>query len=90
MKPVNFDVAAHAEVDEAAAWYANRDPQLPSRLLLDARETANLVQERPALFPRVTGLRSRAPLRRAPLRTFPYALIYVELDEELRLLAFPT
>jgi plasmid stabilization system protein ParE len=88
VKPARFDGAAQAEVDLALAWYAERDPDLPARLLSEIRDTVERLRQFPQASPRIVGLVSTAPTRRALLRKLPYALIYVELEKELRIVAF--
>jgi plasmid stabilization system protein ParE len=49
VKPARFDGAAQAEVDQALAWYAERDPDLPARLLSEIRDTVERLRQFPPL-----------------------------------------
>lgn len=73
---------AEADLEEAASWYDEEQAGLGSRFLNDVDQVFGRIRERPQQFPVVSG-----DIRRALLRTFPYALYFRETDETIRVLA---
>lgn len=73
---------AEIEISEAADWYEGQGAGLGAEFLrvLDACIAA--VERTPRLFPRVHG-----DIRRAPLRRFPYGLIYRVHPDEIVVVA---
>jgi toxin ParE1/3/4 len=76
--------AAKAEADEAADWYAAREPDsdLHTRFLAEVKRVGRLIGERPHAWSEV-----EPGVRRAVLRRFPYSLIYSVAPNEVLVLA---
>ncbi len=85
-KPVRLDPAAEEELADADAWYEER-AGLRGDLLAAVREAGARIAERPHSFPLASGVPARLEIRRCPVRRFPYGMYFVELPEELRVLA---
>jgi len=81
--PVIFTLAARAELIDAQDWYENEAPGL-GRLF---RAAIDAVIERMRANPRQFPVVNKS-IRRALLRRFPYALMFViEADETLTVIA---
>lgn len=84
---VAFAPEAAAELAEAAAWYETRVGGLGRRLVNEVEALLPLFQERPRSFPRVQRLNRALEVRRALLPVFPYALVFMVREHEIRVLA---
>ena len=83
MHPVIFTRAASAELIDAQDWYENEAPGLGRRF----RQAVDAVIERMSASPRQFPVIYRN-VRRALLRRFPYALMFViEPDDTLIVIA---
>ena len=81
--PVIFTPSARAELIDAQDWYENEAPGLGRRF----RAAVDIVIERMSSNPRQFPVVYKS-IRRALLRHFPYALMFVlEADETLTVLA---
>jgi plasmid stabilization system protein ParE len=69
--PVVFHRAARAELNEAAAWYERRRPDLGLELIGEVDHCVDLIGEQPDL-----GTPVYKDVRRMTLRRFPYSLYY--------------
>lgn len=78
MKPLELHPLAVAEGEEAAAWYAERDPRVAARFGEELEATLGLIVEAPDRWPIYLGM------RRALFRRFPYFILY--RDEPQRIL----
>ncbi|HYE29800.1 MAG TPA: type II toxin-antitoxin system RelE/ParE family toxin [Methylomirabilota bacterium] len=76
MKAFRFHWRAARDVEEASAFYEARDTEVAARFLQELNAVIERARLRPLLF-RVV----RANVRRALLRRFPYALLFVLKDE---------
>lgn len=76
--------AAKAEADEAADWYATRDPDgdLDARFLAEVKRVGRLIGERPHAWAEV-----EPGVRRVVLRTFPFSLVFAVRPNEVLILA---
>lgn len=68
-------------------WYEAKSPGLGLELLDEARECFRVIQEQPGAGHPVPGVEPSVGARRVVLKRFPYTVVYVELGEELRVLA---
>jgi plasmid stabilization system protein ParE len=75
------------ELIEAAAWYSARRPGLEMEFLAEVERELPLIESSPASFPRLLDLPRDLVVRRALLPRFPYALVFVDLGTEIRVLA---
>jgi plasmid stabilization system protein ParE len=81
--PVIFTLPTRAELIDAQDWYENEAPGLGRRF----REAVDAVVQRMSATPRQFPVIYKS-VRRALLRRFPYALIFViEADETLTVIA---
>lgn len=86
---MNFRFAPEAadELAEAAAWYDGRVEGLGRRLVKDVHALLLQVAERPRSFPRLLAIEGSLEVRRAPLANFPYALVFLAREHDVRVLA---
>ncbi len=87
MKPVRFDAEAEEDLFQAAVWYHDQRPSLGLDFLGEVSAAQKRIQARPSAHGRVPGVPSHIPARRARLRRFPYHLVFLELEHEIRILA---
>lgn len=67
---------AAAEIEEAFQWYDEQKRGLGRQFLEAVREALSAVEAAPQQFPRVRG-----EIRRALLRRFPYAILYIAEED---------
>ena len=72
MYPVIFTLAARAELIDAQDWYENEAPGLGRRFRAAVEAVIQRMSANPRQFPAVYK-----NIRRALLRRFPYALMFV-------------
>lgn len=87
MSAVRLSAEAIDEVTEAAAWYRTRSPGLENEFLAELERVLSLIESSPASFPRLLDLPADLKIRRALLPRFPYALVFMGLAAEVRVLA---
>jgi plasmid stabilization system protein ParE len=87
VKLVSLSPEAVVELAEAASWYENRQPGLAIRFLLEIDQAQQAIQSQPLSFPRLANTAVDLEIRRALLPRFPYALVFLELETEIRVLA---
>lgn len=81
--PVSFTRAALAEASDAQDWYESEAAGLGVRFRSELDQVVERIASNPRQFPAIYK-----DLRRALLRRFPYALIFViEPDEAVTLVA---
>jgi plasmid stabilization system protein ParE len=78
---------AEVELREAAAWYKERSPEAARRFLREVRELARVMARMPLRFPVLLDPALDPPVRRALVPGFPYALVFVVAEDEVRVLA---
>jgi plasmid stabilization system protein ParE len=89
LKDLRVDAEAEAELLAAASWYLERGgPPLRARLLDDSARILEDVRRWPKRFAALLRPEVHPPVRRARLRRFPYAVVFLELETEIRVLAF--
>ena len=83
MFPVIFTPRARAELIDAQDWYENEVPGLGPRFRAAVEAVIEQMNANPRQFPVIYKM-----IRRALLRSFPYALMFViESDESLTVIA---
>ena len=87
MKAVRLSEEAIDELLEAAVWYRTRRPGLESEFLAEFDRVLPLIGSSPASFPRLLDLPADLVIRRALLPRFPYAVILMDLAEQIWVLA---
>lgn len=85
---LRVDAAAGDELEAAAAWYEVRRVGLGRDLLASVDATLTQIVESPAAGSRVPGVAKSLGVRRRLVPRFPYAIVYLELAEEVRIVAF--
>lgn len=78
-KAVELQPAALAEAEEAAAWYAERDPRVAAAFVAELEEALERIAEAPGRWPAHLHGTQRVRLTR-----FPYLVVY--RDEPQRVL----
>jgi len=82
---VKFSLASEAEQElvEGAQFYAREaNEELGHAFISEFERSVTLLREQPRL-----GAVWRGPVRRLPLRRFPYSIIYYLSESEVRVLA---
>ncbi len=87
MKPVRFAAEAVQELADAAAWYESRQAGLGAKFLEEVNQAQQAVGTRLHSFPRLAHPATDLQIRRVLLARFPYALVVLELEYDLRILA---
>jgi toxin ParE1/3/4 len=78
---------ARDELREARSWYEDAQPGLGDDLLAAVETTIGHILRWPELAPRLLIPGSSRQVRRAPLRRFPFGVVYVVIDDTLWVLA---
>jgi hypothetical protein len=67
------------ELENAVAWYVERDPRLAGRLLAELDQVYSRILDNPLLFPVV-----HRDVRRALLDRFPFGVYFALVDPPIR------
>jgi toxin ParE1/3/4 len=86
-KPIRAEPEADAELLEAARWYERRRGGLGTEFLAAIAAAVELIQRNPEGGSAVPGVTDMLRARRLTLRRFPYSVVFLELDTEIRILA---
>jgi len=84
---LRIEAAAKEELRAAAAWYDLQRDGLGLELLAEVDSGVQRIRRAPLQFPRLETVPEEPHVRRLSLDRFPFALIYEESDEEIRILA---
>ena len=87
-KPLRAEPEALEELQAAARWYEQRRDGLGFELLASVREATGRIRESPSSGSPVRHVAPELGIRQLLLGRFPYAVVFIELAEELRILAF--
>jgi plasmid stabilization system protein ParE len=87
VKKTRLAPEAEVELREAASWYKERDPEVARRFLGEARTVAGAIARRPLRFPVLLEPAMDPPIRRALFPGFPYAMIFLVVDDVIHVLA---
>ena len=68
-------------------WYAERSVEAARRFVGSVDAKTAEIAHWPRRFPALDEPATDPPVRRARLRRFPFALVFVELPEEVRVIA---
>ena len=85
-KPVVLGEEAEQELAAAVDWYEER-AGLGRELLLAVRGAARQIARRPASFQLVANIPAVLGVRRYLMQGFPYAVVFVELAEQVHVIA---
>ena len=86
-KAVRLDTEASEEIDAAVAWYEAQRRGLGLDLLAALDEARGRLVEYSAACPFVPRVPTELGARRCPVQRFPYWLVFIELPDEIRVLA---
>jgi len=87
-KPFRAQDEAAEELDHAARWYEERRPNLGYRFLASVDDTLDQIERFPGAGAPVPRVPPDLPARRAPIKGFPYHVIYLETADTIHVLAF--
>lgn len=87
MRTLRLELEAVEEMEEAAEWYEERRPGLARHFLDEIEQLQGRIVERPASYPRLDVPSSDLVIRRALLSRFPYAVVFLDREDEIRILA---
>lgn len=83
-KPLRFDDEAVEELESAAQWYETNKEGLGIEFVHAVREALLRISERPHTWPLKAGVPPHLNVKHFVLRRFPYAVVFSELDNEIR------
>lgn len=86
-KPLRFEPEAKQELEESAGWYEDQRSGLGQLFLKAVAGTLNRIQAFPAASASVAHLPPELPVRQAPVKRFPYHVVYLEIAGSIRVLA---
>ena len=86
-RSIRLDDEAAEEVEAAVSWYETQRPGLGLELLASLEEARIGLVDSPGVFPLVPEVSIRLGVRRCPVPRFPFSLVFVELADEMRVLA---
>lgn len=87
MLRLRIDSLAELEAEQAIAHYEAIDVELAARFLVELRAAFEAIEERPDSFPRLELPATTLTVRQASLWRFPYGVVFLRGDLELRVLA---
>lgn len=79
---------ASAELSEAALWYERQRNGLGGEFLEAIDAALDFIARFPHAGTPVPGLPPELPVRRVPVKRFPFYVVYLELPAATRVLAF--
>jgi len=83
---VRFELDAEVDIERAASWYADQPGQMEA-FLQHVQDALELVQKNPGGFGFHGGVPQGLGVRRVYLREFPYAIAFVRVRNQIRVLA---
>jgi plasmid stabilization system protein ParE len=86
-KTVRLETDAEDEFDAAAAWYERQRPGLGQEFIDEVAPSLARVGESPQLFSLLSNLPRDLGIRRAGVHRFPYAVLFLDQPEVVRVLA---
>lgn len=86
-RAIRFEAEASQELADAATWYEQQRPGLSDRFLGAVETSVARLGAWPEAAPLVAGLADDSRVRAAPVRRFPYRLVYLVHDDVVRGLA---
>jgi toxin ParE1/3/4 len=86
-KSLRFDDEATEEMNAAAEWYEARRENLGIEFVGEVRQALATIASGPEAWALDPQIDEQLGVRRFLLRRFPYAVVYLELPSEIRILA---
>ena len=89
-RPVRVDAEAREEIEAAVAWYDSQTAKstLGDELLDAVDDAFAKIGERPESFSLAPEVPERLRARRIALGRFPYQVVFLEMEDHIRVLAF--
>lgn len=87
MKPIRLDTEAADELSAAYGWYEAQAHGLGDALIAAVDEQLSRIQLMPRRFGLAQEVARQLKVRRGLLRQFPFSIVFVELPDEIRVLA---
>lgn len=87
MKSLEVIALAEREFREAVIWYRDRDPRVAERFASEVRRTLTLIERFPRVGGSVAGV-DDSSVRQMPVHHFPYDIVFVRLDDAVKVVAF--
>ena len=81
-RPVFFVPEAFDEYEDARRWYARRSDRAEANFERAVERLLGLIAEHPEAWPRLEGQE-----RGAPIQHFPYTIVYLEAEGQIRVVA---
>ena len=88
MKPLRTEPESSTELAEAAVWYETKREGLGLEFLEAVDAALEFITRFPQAGSPVPLVPKDVPVRRVPVRRFPFHVVYVELSDAIRVLAF--
>jgi toxin ParE1/3/4 len=86
MKPTRLTPGALRDLTEAASWYEGQQPGLSDRFLEELEKQLALIRNHPLAFPTTREIKN-SKVRRALFPRFPYAIVFLERETDIRIIA---
>lgn len=86
--PFRTESEAAVELEDAADWYEDRRPGLGDDFLEAVDEALAFIARWPHTGRPVPDVPPGLLIRRTPVRRFPYHVVYIEMPDAIRILAF--
>jgi toxin ParE1/3/4 len=87
VKAVRYDPEAIDEYLAAIGWYFARNRAAADRFVERVLEAETAIREHPPQWSRIEGVPRELEVRRKLVRGFPFAMVYLELALEIRVIA---
>jgi toxin ParE1/3/4 len=84
---VRLRAEAESEIEAAATWYGERSDDVAARFLTAIQESFDFLERFPNTGGRIEGVRVQSRARQVPVRTFPYQIIFMKLDDVIEVIA---
>ena len=85
---IRTEPEASSEVEQAALWYQQQRPGLGDEFLEAIDDALEFISRFPQAGAPVPDVPLDLPVRRAPVRRFPFQVVYLERRTTIRVLAF--
>ncbi|MGH9603401.1 MAG: type II toxin-antitoxin system RelE/ParE family toxin [Terriglobales bacterium] len=86
-RPLTIELEASAELEAATLWYESQRPGLGAEFLDSLDAALRHIGRWPKAGAPVPDLADDLPVRRVPVGRFPYHVVYLEMAEEIRVVA---
>jgi hypothetical protein len=84
---IRIDVDAELDLEDVVSWYEETHPALVTPLLREVSDVLWSLRTSPSSFPVMSSLPAELAVRHLPLREFPYEIVYVQMQAEVRIIA---